>query len=187
MSRRSLIACVIGLCALGAPFTAGAQRTDSTARAVPVALTLSNDSLTPPISPKRAFVYSFLVPGSGQGILRRHKAAATFLFVEAVSLAMIRESGADVHEARRTQNDSIVVSYVDESGNSNIVKSAPRFDDVYVHTRAAHVEDWIALLVANHLFAGADAFVAAHLWDVGARLAMRRTPGGTALVASIKW
>jgi hypothetical protein len=181
------IACALALCALAAPPAVQAQRPDSTARAVPVAAQIPTDSLVPPITPRRAFVYSFLVPGSAQGILRRHKAAAAFLFVEAVSLSMIRESGADVHEARRTQNDSIVVSYVDETGNSTVIKSAPRFDNAYVHTRAAHVEDWIALLVANHLFAGADAFVAAHLWDVGPRLALRRMPGGTALVASIKW
>src|SRR4029079_4212565 len=123
--------------------SANAQRPDSTGRIIPgvsVVRTPPADSLTPPISPRRAFAYSFFVPGSAQGILRRHKAAATFLFVEAISLAMIRESGADVREARRTQNDSIVVSYVGESGNTDIVKSAPRFDDAYVYTRTAHVE-----------------------------------------------
>lgn len=189
LASGSAMVCLVGLYALGAPLTANAQRPDSTVLVpgVSVVRTEPADTLTPPITPRRAFAYSFFVPGSAQGILRRHKAAATFLFVEAVSLAMIRESGADVHEARRTQNDSIVVSFVDESGNPNVVKSAPRFDDAYVHTRAAHVEDWIALLVANHLFAGADAFVAAHLWDVGARLAVRRLPGATALVASFKW
>ena len=170
-----------------APSAAHAQRADSSARAIPVAAPIPTDSLVPPITPRRAFVYSLLVPGSAQGILRRNKAAAAFVFVEAVTLSMIRESGADVHEARRTQNDSIVVTYVDDNGSSSVIKTAPRFDDAYVHTRAAHVEDWIALLVANHLFAGADAFVAAHLWDVGPRLALRRLPGGTALVASVKW
>ena len=49
----------------------------------------------------------------------------------------------------------------------------PRFNDAYITTRDAHVEDWVALLVANHLFAGADAFVAANLWDVPARLGLR--------------
>jgi len=42
--------------------------------------------------------------------------------------------------------------------------------------------------VANHLLAGADAFVAAHLWDVPARLAVRVLPGGGASVAaSLTW
>jgi hypothetical protein len=58
-----------------------------------------------------------------------------------------------------------------------------------VRARSAHVEDWIALLVANHLFAGADAFVAAHLWDVPARLGLRVVPraGGTTVSASFRW
>ena len=85
------------------------------------------------------------------------------------------------------QNDSVVVSYVDPSGNPGLVVVAPRFGDADVHTRAAHVEDWIALLVANHLFAGADAFVAANLWDVPARLGFRMLPHGAVLSASLKW
>lgn len=146
-------------------------------------------ALRPPITPRRAFLYSFLLPGYSQAKLGRHKAAATFLLVEAISLAMIRESEADVHEARRTENDTVVVRYVDDSGVLGIQISPPRFNGAYVRTRSAHVEDWAALLVANHLFAGADAFVAAHLWDVPARLGLRILPraGGTTVSASFKW
>ena len=79
---------------------------------------------------------------------------------------MIRESAADVHEARRMRSDSTIVSYVDEAGQPVRIVAPPRFNDAYVRTREAHVEDWVALLVANHLFAGADAYVAANLWDV---------------------
>ena len=35
---------------------------------------------------------------------------------------------------------------------------------------AVIIEDWIALLVFNHLVSGADAFVAAHLWDLPAQV-----------------
>ena len=98
---------------------------------------------------------------------------------------MIRESAADLHEARRMANDTVVVSYADASGNPTVVP--PRFGDADVHTRAAHVEDWIALLVANHLFAGADAYVAANLWDVPARLGLRMLPHGAVVSASLKW
>ncbi|MEP6495133.1 MAG: hypothetical protein ABJF01_20775 [bacterium] len=189
-SKRALNNALIGLvtlsAALAGPATARAQR-DTTARAVPTAARASIDSFKPPITPRRAFAYSFMAPGTGQSVLGRHKAAVAFLLVEAVSLGMIRESGADVHEARRAAHDSVIVSYVDAAGNPGVVKSAPRFDDAYVHTRAAHVEDWIALLVANHLFSGADAFVSAHLWDVGPRLGLRMLPHGTAVVASLKW
>ena len=73
------------------------------------------DSLKPPISPRRAFLYSALLPGYGQAILGRNKAAAAMLAIEAMAIAMIRESAADVREARRMSGDSVVVTYVDPS------------------------------------------------------------------------
>jgi hypothetical protein len=162
--------------------TALAQRPDS-ARAVPVQpVSSAADSLRPPISPRRAFLYSFLAPGYAQSILGRHKAASAFLLVEAISIVMIRESAADVREARRFQNDTLVLSY---DGALTPTKRPGNFGDQYVKTRRAHVEDWIALLVANHLFAGADGFVAANLWDVKPKLAFRASPRGATLTATI--
>lgn len=166
-----------------------AQRADTTTRAAVAAPPSSAAVLEPPITPRRAFLYSFLLPGYSQAALGRNKAAVAFMLVEAISIAMIRESGADLHEARRTVNDSVVVQYVGSDGTLDPVVVGPRFNDAYVRTRSAHVEDWAALLVANHLFAGADAFVAAHLWDVPARLGLRVLPrsGGTTVSASFKW
>ena len=186
--NRSLIRYLMAIVLLAAPLVAGAQIPDS-ARRVPTAAAIPAEALVPPISPRRAFFYSFLAPGYSQTVLGRHKAAVAFLLVEAISIGMIRESAADLHEARRSANDSVVVSYVDASGAFAIVKRPPHFGDADVHVRAAHVEDWIALLVANHLFAGADAFVAAHLWDLPARLGLRVFPkdGGAAVTAAIKW
>ena len=71
------------------------------------------DSLKPPISPRRAFLYSALLPGYGQAILGRNKAAAGMLVIEAMAIGMIRESAADVREARRMSGDSVIVTYVD--------------------------------------------------------------------------
>ncbi|HEY4306629.1 MAG TPA: hypothetical protein VGM82_19300 [Gemmatimonadaceae bacterium] len=159
-----------------------AQRPDSM-RVVPTPVVRSiGDSLRSPLTPRKAFLYGFLAPGYSQSVLGRHKAASAFLLVEAISLAMIRESAADLHEARRFENDSLVISY----GSDGIPIKAPgRFGNTEVRTRKAHVEDWIALLVANHLFSGADGFVAANLWDVKAKLALRATPGGASIGASI--
>ena len=173
---------------------ASAQRVDSARVAAPRGASPSrSDSLRPPLSPRRAFLYSFLAPGYSQSVLRRHKAAAIMLFVEAMSVAMIRESAADVHEARRMRGESgdtvVVISYVDAKGDLAATPSTipRRFDEEYVKARQSHVEDWIALLIANHLFAGADAYVAANLWDVPAQLSVRATPNGPALVASVSW
>ena len=178
--KRTLITLVAASAIAAVP--AGAQRPDTAASRTTVA---RSDSIKPPITPRRAFLYSFVAPGYSQSILGRHKAAMAFLFVEAVSIAMIRESAADVHEARRTANDTVVVSY--GPGGSAPTTSTPRFSGAEVRTREAHVEDWVALLVANHLFAGADAFVAAHLWDVPAHLGFSVLPGGAALSGSLKW
>ena len=163
-----------------------AQRVDTTRVALPGS---AFDTLRAPIGPRRAFLYSFLAPGYSQTVLGRHKAAAAFLLTEAISLVMIRESAADVREARRAANDSLVLSYVDANGALAVTKIRNRFGDDEVRSRRAHVEDWIAFLVANHLFAGADAFVAAHLWDLPVRLSLRELPGtgNTAIVAAIRW
>lgn len=180
-SRRALF---IG-CLLAAPsLTAGAQRRDTTAgKPVSISPGIAADSIRPPLSPGRAMVYSMILPGYGQAVLGRHKAATGFLLAEAVTLAMVRESAADVHEARRTANDTIVVSYVDANGNAAVVTDSAQFNSAYVRTRHAHVEDWTALLIANHLIAGADAFVAANLWDVPVRVGLRTLSSGATALA----
>ena len=189
-SRAVRCALVAFACVTAVTPVAQAQRADSARAAAARSPSQARaDSLRPPLSPRRAFLYSFLAPGYSQSILRRHKAAAIMLFVEAMSIAMIRESAADVAEARRMRGDGLVVSYIDASGAA---KTAPdtisrRFDEEYVKARQSHVEDWIALLVANHLFAGADAYVAANLWDLPAQLSVRTTPYGPAVVASLSW
>jgi hypothetical protein len=109
------------------------------------------------------------------------------MLVEAISLGMIRESAADVHEARRMRSDATIVSYLDESGQAARIVGPPRFNDTYIKTREAHVEVWVALLIANHLFAGADAYVAANLWDVRTRLGIRAVPNGAVVGASFTW
>jgi len=144
----------------------------------------------PPISPRRAFLYSALLPGYGQAILGRNKAAAAMLAIEAMAIAMIRESGMDVREARRMSGDTVVTSWVDESGAATAAPAQlnpRRFDSQYVHVRQSHVEDWVAFLIANHLFSGADAFVAANLWELPAQLSVRVTPDGATVGAALTW
>jgi hypothetical protein len=184
------LAAAVPFCVSASP--AGAQRPDSTRRAVqrPQPQPASSDTIKPPISPRRAFFLSFLIPGSAQTILGRNKAAALLMLFEGVTISMIRESGADIREARRTVNDTIVVSWRGSSGNTQAttpVVVPPRFDNAYVAVRRSHQEDWIAVLIANHLFAGADAYVAANLWDVPTQLSVRSGPTGPMIVASIPW
>lgn len=177
---------------------AGAQQRDTvraapdSARAAPGTArrdsAVRREALRPPLSPRRAFLYSLAVPGSAQAILGRPTAAALFVLGEAVTVTMIRETRANLREAQRFQGDSIVITTVDpQTGQPRVIKGAPRYPEGLVRARKAQVEDWIAALVANHLFSGADAFVAAHLWDVPAQLSLRAAPGATTLAARFRW
>ena len=149
------------------------------------------DSVRPPVTPGHAFFRSALLPGWGQSNLGSHRTAVGMLVVEAISIAMIRESGADDREARRTENDTIIDSYVGPDGTTLVTPSshAGQFGTPEVLARRSHVEDWAALLVANHLFSGADAFVEASLWDVKAHLTLRTalTSGGAVVAAAFHW
>ncbi len=122
--------------------------------------------LQPPLSPRRAFLYSLLMPGYSQSVLGRHRAGALQLVFEAAAIVMIRQSAADVREARRNLADSIPVSFVNAAGQPEIRYERTPFSTGLVRSRRSHLEDWIAVLLANHLFSAADAYVAALLWDL---------------------
>lgn len=146
------------------------------------------EALRPPLSPRRAFLYSLVAPGSAQSILGRPTAAAVFVLAEAVTITMIRESSANLREAERFEGDSIVIATVNpQTGQPQITRGPPRYPEGLARARRAQVEDWIAALVLNHLFSGADAFVAAHLWDVPAQLSIRAAPGRTTVRAQLRW
>jgi hypothetical protein len=170
---------------------AGAGARAASAQAAPVdsVPAASVDTLSPPITPKRAFLHSLVLPGSAQNRLGRHRVAVGIIGVEAMSIAMIRESGADIREARRQRGDSLVISYVDAAGAklATPVVARRRFDEEEVTSRRSHVEDWVALLIANHLFAAADAFVAASLWDVDARVSVNGNRDRFVVMAQFPW
>ena len=172
------------------PAAANAQRADSArvAPAIPAAARIDTSALElrPPLTPRRAFLYSLLIPGLGQTRLQRPLAGAIFVFTESIAIAMLRESLADVRQARRFRTDSLVVLGNDPITGA-VVREPSSFGDGLVRTRQGHVEDWIAFLVANHLFAGADAYVAAHLWDLPQQIKISQTPSGTVVAARLRW
>jgi hypothetical protein len=173
----------VALCALALSFDAGlakAQRPDSArARATEVRA---------PLSPRRAFLTSLVLPGSAQSILGRPNAAAFFVLFEAIALLMVRETATELRQARRLQDDSVAIFFVNPTtGDPDTTYRAARYPSALVRARRAHLEDWIAALVANHIIAGADAFVAAHLWDVPVRVGFRVTPSGALLAARYRW
>lgn len=203
---RSLVA-ALAATALAAPLAAAQQqdsvRAGATAPAAPAQPTPAAVLLPePPISPRRAFLTSLLMPGYAQARLERPTASALFFAVEAAGALMLRKSISDLSIARRFEGDSVVVSYrrdpatgevmIDpETGAPVVLEMAPGpFTTELVQARRTHREDWIAVLIFNHLIAGADAFVAAHLWDVPAGVSLGAAPragGGTLVYASFRW
>jgi hypothetical protein len=52
--------------------------------------------------------------------------------------------------------------------------------------RPRRIEDWIAAILFNHLFSGADAYVAANLWDFKANIGVVATPNSAGVYASLR-
>lgn len=166
---------------------AGAQRVDSARVAPrrPPADTMARPIPKPPLSPRRAFLMSLLAPGYSQSVLGRPTAGALFVLSEAIAIGMLRESKADLNEARALRTDSVVVVGYNTDGSP--IRAPSPYDDGLVNVRKGHVEDWVAFIIANHLFAAADAYVAAHLWDLPSQISVRQTPVGTVLAARLAW
>jgi hypothetical protein len=149
-----------------------AQEDSAQARPVPAAAVDSaleaqrqrGDSVRPrpPISPTGAFLRSLVLPGWGQSRLNRNVTAGLFISFEALAATMVWKSQWQLDFAR--------------------VRGK------YERSHQQEREDWIVLLVFNHLMAGAEAYVSAHLWDFPGALRIRAAPlpgGGAGLLVSV--
>jgi len=166
----------------------GARRTPDTARngARTPADSARKPLPKPPLSPRRAFLSSLVIPGYSQAVLGRPTAGALFVLTEASAIAMLRESQADLNEARRFQSDSLVTIGFDP-GTGAPIPAVNAYTKRLVDVRRSHVEDWIAFIIANHLFAGADGYVAAHLWDLPTQISVEPSHAGMVVAARIQW
>ncbi len=106
-----------------------------------------------PVSPMGAFFRSLLVPGWGQAKLDRKLTGGIFILWEGVTLGMSIKASHELGYLERT--------------NSSRVES-----------KKQELEDWLTLLVFNHLFAGLEAYVSAHLWDFPGDIKLRALPDG---------
>lgn len=214
LGRRFVV--VLWALAIAMPWNAQAQRPDSARVGVsaplPVTAKPAPDStpavrrnvkpgVPPPITPGRAFLYSLALPGLGQAALERRYTGAGFFLVEAFSLALVYRSTADLRLAKSFQGDSVPLTYAidpttgiaQRSGNGDPVVATWQLSGYtpgLIKARKLQVEDWIAVVVFNHLFAGAEAFVAAQLWDLPSHVALRAAPlptGGTSVSMSLRF
>jgi hypothetical protein len=129
------------------------------------------------MTPRRAFLTSLLLPGYAQTVFGRDRAAMLFTIIEVGSIGMARKSALDLAEARSLAHDSVVATYKIDPTTGLAIKDpktglpvpdtwiASRYTPDRIKARRTHYEDWIAALIFNHLFSGADAYVAANLWD----------------------
>jgi hypothetical protein len=150
------------------------------------------------MSARRAFLTSLLLPGYAQTVFGRDKAAMLFSVIEVGAIGMARKSAVDLAEAKGMPRDSVVASYqidpatglavIDPKTNLPVPESwvVSRFTTDRVKARRTHYEDWIAVIVFNHLFAGADAYVAANLWDFRTNIGVVATPRSGAIYASVR-
>ena len=156
------------------------------------------DSLKPPVSPGKAFLNSFFVPGLGQSRLGRPIPGAIFVGVEVLSISMLLKTDNELRIAKDQASNNTVNRYrtdpatgapvLDQFGQPVPLDTVPnRFDADRVDAKRAQIEDWVAVLIFNHLIAGADAFVASLLWDFPARVGFRHLPRGVGVGLSVRW
>jgi hypothetical protein len=139
--------------------------------------TLPDSLRKPPIAPRRAMLLSLAIPGYAQSRLNRPTAAVLFATTEILSIGMARKAGQDLREAKAARKDSIPTGFSTDA-NGNVVPAGFTQNRLVARlgARKTHYEDWIAMIIFNHIIAGADAYVAANLWDFRANVAV--APGG---------
>ncbi|HEX2217549.1 MAG TPA: hypothetical protein VHG35_02005 [Gemmatimonadales bacterium] len=155
---RGLMLVVLVLAGAVAPALASAQDTTAVpgaAGAEPetAASAPPDTAVFRPISPLNALWRSFLLPGWGQARLNRKLTGGIFIAWEGVTLGMSLKTRHELAFLRRT-------------GSAR------------AEAKRREHEDWIVLLAFNHLFAGLEAYVGAHLADFPGDLRITAVPGG---------
>jgi len=129
-----------------------AQARDTT----PTPATTTTPDTSKLMKPGAAAWRSLVLPGWGQAATGHHVAGAMFVTWEGVTMMMTLRA---VREQR----------YMKQSGSESL------------GGKRQQVQDWVVLWIFNHLFAGADAFVSAHLQDFPKGLKLRVGPGGVSV------
>jgi len=108
------------------------------------------------IGPAGALWRSLLLPGWGQAATGRNVTGALFVAWEGTTMYMTLKAQQEAN-------------YFKETGSPNL------------DSKRQEVQDWLVLWGFNHLFAGAEAYVAAHLKDFPKDLRFQAIPGGIGL------
>jgi hypothetical protein len=106
-----------------------------------------------PLKPISAFWRSLLIPGWGQAVTHRWVTGAAFVVWEGTCIMMMKKAQGELDHIRAVGAN-------------------------HATGKRQEKEDWLTLLVFNHLFSGAEAFVSAHLQDFPEDLHVRVSPRG---------
>lgn len=134
-------------------------------------------------------LYSMLLPGLAQSRLNRPTASIIFAVGEVLSIGMARKSAVDLREARAARRDSIPTGFSADTVTGVITPTGYTQNRLVprIGARRTHYEDWLAAIIFNHIISGADAYVAANLWDFKANVAVTPTRNGAAVAASLSF
>ena len=113
----------------------------------------TSDSIRRPTTPTGAMLRSFLLPGWGQATYGRKVTGGIMMGVEGLSLGMLLKIDSEMGQV-------------------------PATDTLRLQAKRQEREDWLAILVFNHLMSGLEAYVSAHLYDFPGDLEMRALPQG---------
>ena len=106
-----------------------------------------------PTTPMGAMFRSFLLPGWGQATYGRKVTGGVMMAFEGLSIGMLLKIKSDER-------------YIEET-NSTKLKD-----------KRQQEQDWITLIVFDHLMSGLEAYVSAHLYDFPGDLQMQALPDG---------
>ena len=100
-----------------------------------------------------AMFRSFLLPGWGQATYGRKVTAGVMMAFEGLSVGMLLKIKSDERYIQETNSGKLKDKHQQE-------------------------QDWITLIVFDHLMSGLEAYVSAHLYDFPGDLQMQALPNG---------
>lgn len=112
-----------------------------------------SDSVMRRPRPFNYFFRSLAVPGWGQASLDRRLTGGIFVAFEGIALGMTLKASTELQYLQQIHSDLVTA-------------------------KRAERQDWIVLMVMNHLFSALEAYVSANLFDFPADLGLRALPAG---------
>ncbi|HLG05365.1 MAG TPA: hypothetical protein VI383_04370 [Gemmatimonadales bacterium] len=114
------------------------------------------------IKPLPAFFHSALIPGWGQAKLDRKLTGALFMAWEGLTLGMTLKAASELRYLERIEADS-----------------------ARLEQKRQERQDWLVLLIFNHVFAGLEAYVSSHLQGFPSEVQIRVAPRGLGVQAVV--